>query len=68
MKKQPGHSTLMMDVCAGDRVSLSASEEISIELVEKSGRKARLKITAPRDVKISREPSSALCESVTSIV
>lgn len=48
-------SSLIIDVVPGDRISISSSESVMVELVQKSGQRARLRITAPRDVKIGRE-------------
>jgi sRNA-binding carbon storage regulator CsrA len=48
-------STLIVDVRPGERLSISAGSEVSIELVKKSGQLARLRVSAPRDVKIERQ-------------
>lgn len=48
-------TSLIVDVVPGDRLSISSSESVIVELVQKSGQRARLRITAPRDVKITRE-------------
>ena len=44
-------SILLLDVRPGDAVSIDG-EKIKVELVEKSGKLARLKFTAPRDVAV----------------
>ena len=49
-------STLTIDVKLGERLAVSGMA--IVELVYKSGQVARLRITAPRDVKIIREPVS----------
>lgn len=43
---------MKLDLRPGDRVSLAG--DVEVELEHKSGRMARLKITAPRDVKIAK--------------
>ena len=48
-------TSLIVDVVPGERLSISSSESVTIELVQKSGQRARLRITAPRDVEIKRE-------------
>lgn len=45
-------SSMKLDLRPGDRVSLAG--DVEVELEHKSGRMARLKITAPRDVKIAK--------------
>lgn len=47
-------SQLTVDVRPGEHL-LFDHGRIVVELVEKSGRLARLRVTAPRDVKIERE-------------
>ena len=47
-------SHLMIDVRPGEHVLLEGGR-IVIELLEKSGKLARLRVTAPKDVKIARE-------------
>lgn len=46
---------MKLDLRPGDRVSLAG--DVEVELEHKSGRMARLKITAPRDVKIAKVES-----------
>lgn len=48
-------STLTIDVKLGERLAVSGMA--IVELVHKSGQVARLRVTAPRDVKIFREPA-----------
>ena len=48
-------STLTIDVRLGERPAVSGMA--IVELVHKSGQVARLRVTAPRDVKIVREPA-----------
>jgi sRNA-binding carbon storage regulator CsrA len=52
-------SRLTIDVRPGELIKLSGS--VSIELIQKSGRVARLRVTAPQDVQIKKEVSDA-CE------
>lgn len=55
-------TSLIVDVVPGDRLSISSSESVIVELVQKSGQRARLRITAPRDVKITRESQNRTVE------
>lgn len=48
-------STLTIDVKPGERLAVSGMA--IVELMHKSGQVARLRVTAPRDVKIAREPA-----------
>ena len=48
-------SNLTIDVRPGDRLKISSGQEVSIELIQKSGQLARLRVTAPREVKIEKE-------------
>jgi sRNA-binding carbon storage regulator CsrA len=48
-------STLTIDVKLGERLAVSGMAVV--ELLHKSGHLVRLRITAPRDVKIVREPA-----------
>ena len=48
-------SSLMIDVRPGEKISISSGQEVSIELVQKSGQLARLRVTAPKDVKIEKD-------------
>lgn len=47
-------SQLTIDVRPGEHLLLDG-RRIVVELLEKSGKLARLRVTAPRDVKIERE-------------
>ncbi len=47
-------SSLIIDVRPGERLALS--DVVTVELVQKSGQLARLRVTAPRDVKIEKQP------------
>ena len=46
-------SSLIVDVRQGERLDMSG--RATVELLHKSGRLVRLRITAPRDVQISKE-------------
>lgn len=46
-------SSLIIDVKPGERLAMSG--ESVIEVLHKSGQLARLKVTAPRSVKIERQ-------------
>jgi len=56
MPSQPTH--MIVDVRPGERVALSGG--VSVELVKKSGQLARLRITAPQDVKIEKKSGECL--------
>lgn len=45
-------SSLTVDVRPGEGLTLSSG--VAIELIQKSGQLARLRVTAPRDVKIEK--------------
>lgn len=45
-------SSLVIDVRPGERLVVAS---VTVELVQKSGQLARLRVTAPRDVKIERK-------------
>lgn len=49
-------SQLTIDVRPGEHLLLDG-RRIVVELLDKSGKLARLRVTAPRDVKIEREES-----------
>lgn len=49
-------SQLTIDVRPGEHLLLDG-RRIVVELLEKSGKVAKLRVTAPRDVKIEREDS-----------
>lgn len=55
MSKEQGSLTL--DVRPGERV-LIGDQLVELQLVHKSGQHARIKVTAPKDVKIKLEKSS----------
>lgn len=46
-------SSLIIDVRPGERLAISGS--VTVELLHKSGQLARLRVTAPPDVIISKE-------------
>lgn len=48
-------SSLTVDVRPGESLKLSSGSDVSIELLHKSGRSARLRVTAPREVKIEKK-------------
>lgn len=55
-------SQLTIDVRPGQHLLLDG-RRIIVELIEKSGRVAKLRVTAPRDVKIEREEAGeARCQ------
>lgn len=51
-------SSLTIDVRPGETLSISSGESVSIELVHKSGQLARLRVTAPKEVKIEKDGHS----------
>ena len=51
-------SSLIVDVKPGERISFPEADRVSVELLHKSGKAARLRVTAPRDVLIKREGNS----------
>jgi len=53
MNRQP-LSSLIVDVKPGERISFPGADRVSVELLHKSGKAARLRVTAPRDVEITR--------------
>jgi sRNA-binding carbon storage regulator CsrA len=54
-------STLIVDVKPGETISFPSADQVSVEFLHKSGKSARLRVTAPRDVKIAREDSNSRC-------
>ena len=62
-----GQSSLIVDVRPGDRLSI-AGQDVSIELLKKSGQLARLRVTAPVDVKIDKYPAEAGNGAVASML
>jgi sRNA-binding carbon storage regulator CsrA len=53
-------SRLTIDVRPGEQLLLDG-KRIVVELLDKSGKLARLRVTAPRDVAISREEKEQPC-------
>lgn len=51
-----GLSTMTIDLRAGDALVLAGAQ---IEFIQKSGRQARLRVTAPRSLSIKKIPHSA---------
>ncbi len=49
-----GVKTLTVDVRPGERLEIAAGRPISVEMVHKSGKLARLRIRAPVDVRIEK--------------
>lgn len=49
-------SHLFIDVRPGDRLAIVGDSRVDVELVHKSGQLARLRITAPRNVRIVKSP------------
>lgn len=47
-------SHLTVDVRPGETLEISSGQNVSIELVQKSGQLARLRVTAPKDVRIEK--------------
>lgn len=56
-------SQLTVDVRPGEHLLLEGGR-IVVELLDKSGKLARLRVTAPRDVKIEREEAMAVVPCV----
>lgn len=54
MPDSDGMSTLTVDVSVGDQLVIG--ETVVVELLKKSGRNARLRLVAPREVAIRRTP------------
>ena len=54
MPDSDGRSTLTVDVTVGDQLVIGGS--VVVELLQKSGRNARLRLVAPREVEIRRAP------------
>jgi len=50
----PKLSSVIIDVRLGECLALS--DDVTVELVQKSGQLARLRVTAPREVKIEKRP------------
>lgn len=56
-------SKLIIDVRPGESLIIGG-QRIVVELLEKSGKLARLRVTAPRGVKIERKETTALAPCV----
>lgn len=54
----PALSSLIVDVKPGERILFPCADHVSVELIHKSGKSARLRVTAPREVKIEKESCS----------
>jgi len=52
-------SSLIVDVKPGEKISFPGADHVCVELIHKSGKAARLRVTAPRDVSIKREESGS---------
>lgn len=50
-------ASLILDIKPGDRVSIGGNL-VTIELLQKSGQLARLKVTAPADVSIKKDAAA----------
>lgn len=50
-------TSLIVDVRPGDRLIVGSPDACTIEMVEKSGKIARLRINAPREVEVRRVPA-----------
>ncbi len=64
---QHGQSHLIVDVRLGERLSISSGQDISIELVKKSGQLARLRVSAPHGVLIEKKSGSVAESDVASM-
>lgn len=58
-------SHLTVDVRPGEKLEISSGQPVSIEMIHKSGQSARLRVTAPRDVKIEKRGADAKHGNVT---
>lgn len=58
-------SSLIIDVRPGERLDLSGI--VQVELVQKSGQLARLRVTAPREVKIEKKGAERDAKPVASM-
>lgn len=65
MTKSTKLSSLTIDVRQGERVSISSG--VTLELLHKSGQLARLRMTAPNDVKIVKEHQKQAPNAVPSM-
>lgn len=57
MPDNDGTSALTVDVTVGEQLVIG--ESVVLELLQKSGRNARLRLVAPREVEIRRAPLPA---------
>lgn len=57
MQDNDGTSALTVDVTVGEQLVIGGS--VVVELLQKSGRNARLRLVAPREVEIRRTPLPA---------
>lgn len=48
-------TSLVVDIRPGEKLSLNGQHHVTVELLQKSGNAARLRVMAPIDVKIERE-------------
>lgn len=53
-------TTLILDVHPGERIVMSGP--CTVEILHKSGQRARMRVTAPVDVRISREAPMTMVE------
>lgn len=60
-------SHLIVDVRPGDLLSISSGQNVSIELVKKSGQLARLRVSAPPGVLIEKKSGLATEGDVASM-
>lgn len=61
---KPDTSSMIVDMLVGDRVQIGA---VTVEMLHKTGRHARVKIRAPRDVPIKRSGDEAADKGVPSM-
>lgn len=62
---QPAASTMYFDLRAGDRIQIEGC--VQVEMQAKAGHIARLKVVAPRSVRVQQMPDQAEPKPVTSI-
>jgi len=55
-------STITVDISVGEKLAIGSG--VVVELLAKSGRHARLRLRAPRDEKIERQPAIPLPPSM----
>lgn len=58
-------SSLVIDVRPGESIDLAGI--VQVELVQKSGQLARLRVTAPQDVKIQKKDAATGAKTVASM-